>query len=136
MEFSSQQIEFAVAFKQRGLPWEPAVGNYVYDTHRVLPASSPFQDGVYFLLNYECFMQRTGGIERFKEVMTWLPTWCDARRILRSLGVTDEQVQASLFYTQAFERGTELLQLYELIATHLPAQHEASLNDHNRTCNA
>jgi len=85
LQFSRQQIELAITFKQLGLVWEPVVGNYVYDLSDALKPSSPFQDGVYFLLNYDCFMQRVGGLDRFKELMTWLPTWNDAREILQSL---------------------------------------------------
>ena len=119
MKFSSRQIELAVKFKELGLAWEPTVGHYVYDATGAVKPTSPFQDRVYFLLNYDCFMERVGGVERFKTIMTWLPTWSDAREILRSLGVSDKEVQDELVRSQALEDGSELLQLYELIAQHL-----------------
>ena len=64
-------------------------------------------------------MDRVGGVERFKTIMTWLPTWSDAREILRSLGVSNKEVQDELVRSRALEDGSELLKLYELIAQHL-----------------
>lgn len=119
MFFSSTHLELAGRFKQLGLPWEPSVGNYVYDAGGAVKATSPFQHGVYFLLNYDCFMQKVGGVDRFKEIMTWLPTWDDARQILRLLQVPDPSIQRELVDTTAFERGVELQVLYELIALEL-----------------
>ncbi len=125
MKFSSQQIALAIQFKERGLAWEPTVGNYVYDATAAVKPTSPFQEHVYFLLNYDCFMDRVGGVERFKTIMTWLPTWSDAREILRSLVVSDKEVQDELVCSRALEDGSELLQLYELIAQHLSKLHES-----------
>ena len=125
MEFSSRQIELAIQFKEKGLAWEPTVGNYVHDATAAVKPTSPFQEHVYFLLNYDCFMDRVGGAERFKTIMTWLPTWSDAREILRSLGVSDKEVQDELVRSRALEDGSELLQLYELIAQQLSKPHES-----------
>ena len=119
MFFSPKHLELARRFKQLGLPWEPSVGNYVYDATGAVKPTSPFQKRVYFLLNYDCFMQKVGGVDRFKEIMTWLPTWDDARQILRLLQVPDAAIQHELVATEAFERGIELQVLYELIATEL-----------------
>ena len=119
MKFSSQHCALAIQFKEMGLEWEPTVGNYVYDATAAVKPSSPFQEHVYFLLNYDCFMDRVGGVERFKTIMTWLPTWSDAREILRSLGVSNKEVQDELVRSRALEDGSELLKLYELIAQHL-----------------
>lgn len=121
MRFTSRQIELATQFKQMGIDWQPTVGNYVYDATGAVTPTSPFQEHVYFLLNYNCFMKRVGGVERFKTIMTWLPTWSDAREILRSLDVADEEVRDELVRSQAFENGSELLHLYELIARRLAA---------------
>jgi hypothetical protein len=119
MKFTPQQIELAVEMKKMGLPWEPAVGDYVYDEAGHMKTTSPFQDRVYFLLNYDCFMDRVGGVERFKAIMTWLPTWWNAREILQSLRVPDKEVQERLVRSQALEQRSELLQLYVLIAQSL-----------------
>lgn len=115
MRFTDSEIASAIKLKQLGLAWEPAVGHYVCDTGRVVKPSSPFQDGVYFLLNYDCFMERVGGLDRFKTIMTWLPTWSDARLVLRSFGVSDEEVQRRLVAANALIHGTELRELYRLI---------------------
>ena len=125
MEFSSRQIALAIQFKEMGLAWEPTVGNYVYDATAAVKPTSPFQEHVYFLLNYDCFMDRVGGVERFKTIMTRLPTWSDAREILWSLGVSDKELQDELVRSRALEDGSELLQLYELIAQHLSKPHES-----------
>jgi hypothetical protein len=69
-------------------------------------------------------MVRVGGVERFKTIMTWLPTWSDAREILRSLGVSDKEVQGELLNSQALEHSSELLKLYELIAENLSKRSE------------
>ena len=119
MIFTQQQIELAVELKSIGLPWEPAVGNYLYDATGAVKPSSPFQNRVYFLLNYDCFTTRLGGVQRFKELMTWLPTWYDARNILRALGVTDERVQIELLQRKSIKTGSELLTLYEMISAKL-----------------
>ncbi len=119
VHFTQDHIDLAVHFKQLGLPWEPAVGNYVYDAAHEVQPSSPFQDRVYFLLNYDCFMRKVGGVERFKQIMTWLPTWSDAREILKSLEVGNAEVQQELIRTDALRCECELLVLYELIADRL-----------------
>ena len=80
---------------------------------------SPFQDRVYFILNYDYFMDQVGGVDQFKQIMLWLPTWEDARHVLRSLGVSDAEVDAALQRNRAIERQHELLSLYETIAERL-----------------
>ena len=119
MQFSQEEIEMARELRRLGLKWEPCVGHYVYDENRSCPKGSPFQDRVYFILNYDCFMNHLGGVERFKEVMLWLPTWHDAREMLQSLGVSDEKVALRLQGCRALESRKELLILYEMIAESL-----------------
>jgi hypothetical protein len=101
------------------LPWEPRAGHYVFDETGFCSKESPFQDGVYFILNYDYFMNQAGGVERFKEIMLWLPTWHDARNILQSFSVSDQEVAVELRERRAIEDGRELLVLYDLIAEHL-----------------
>ena len=67
-------------------------------------------------------MKAVGGVERFKEIMTWLPTWDDARHILRSLRVSDQQILDYLLEQHAIERGSERLALYEMIAAALRSE--------------
>lgn len=115
MRFSEQQIELAKGFKASGLPWEPSVGNYVYDSTGFLKPSSPFQDHVYFILNYDCFMDWVGGPEQFKELMTWLPTWDDARKILKEQCVPVARVESEIVRRNSLAAEDELTTLYELI---------------------
>jgi hypothetical protein len=122
VQFSPEEIEMARELRRLGLKWEPSVGHYLYDENRCCPKGSPFQDRVYFLLNYECFMSHLGGVERFKEVMLWLPTWHDARELLQSLGVSDEKVALRLQDCRALENRRELSILYEMIAEALRNQ--------------
>ena len=113
MAFTDEQISIATQLKQLGMPWQPRVGNYVYDAHRICPKGSPFQDRVYFLLNFDCFMQHVGGVERFTENMVWLPTWDEARDIVRELGIPNENVAAVA--SEGILRDEELTSLYRLI---------------------
>jgi len=119
MRFDQQQIEAARELQQLGLHWDPRAGHYVFDETGVCQKSSPFQPGVYFILNYEYFMRQVGGVERFKEIMTWLPTWHDAREILASLGVGSGEVAERLRDRHAIEEDCELFVLYEKIAERL-----------------
>ena len=74
---------------------------------------------VYVKSDYSVKVSLEGGIERFKTIMTWLPTWSDARKILSSLGVSAEEVQDELIRSRALEDGSELLMLYRMIAQQL-----------------
>lgn len=116
MIFSQTEIELARQLRRDGLSWKPQAGHYVYDETEFCNQPSPFQERVYFVLNYPYFMKAAGGVERFKEIMTWLPTWDDAREILRSQRVSNEQVLDYLHECRAIESGSERLALYRLIA--------------------
>ena len=105
--------------RRQGLPWEPKAGHYVYDLTGFCKQPSPFQEKVYFILNYNYFMKTVGGVEQFKEIMLWLPTWDDARQLLRRFEVSDQEILAYLNKHEAIERGTERIALYELISSQL-----------------
>ena len=81
----------------------------------VCKQASPFQEKVYFILNYPYFMRAVGGVQRFKEIMLWLPTWDDLRGVLRDFGVSDVDVASFLRERKAIESGQERLALYELV---------------------
>lgn len=119
MQFSDEEIRLAQELRDRGLPWEPKAGHYVYDETGFCKQPSPFQNKVYFVLNYNYFMKAVGGVDRFKEIMIWLPTWDDAREILRNSGISDMQLSQYLHDQHAIERGKERIALYELIASFL-----------------
>ena len=90
MQFRPEEIEMARQLRRLGLPWEPKAGRYVYDETGLCRKTSPFQNGVYFVLNYEYFMRQAGGVERFKVILLWLPTWHDAREILQNFSVSSD----------------------------------------------
>jgi hypothetical protein len=119
MRFTAEEIEMARQLRRLGLPWEPRAGHYVYDETAFCQKGSPFQDRVYFILNYDYFTNQVGGVDRFKQIMLWLPTWQDARELLRSLGVSDGEVAAALQKQHAIQKQRELLSLFEMIAARL-----------------
>ena len=119
MQFLDAEIEAARQLRQLGLAWKPAPGHFVFDETGIVDRPSPFQPGVYFILNYDYFMQLAGGAERFAEIMTWLPAWHDARAILQTLDVPDDVVAETLQREQAIRNRRELLVLYRLIEKQL-----------------
>lgn len=115
MLFSSEEISLATQLRRHGLDWEPSPGHYVYDATGFCKQKSPFQDSVYFILNYPYFVRAVGGVQRFKEIMIWLPTWEDARNILASLQVSDDKIALHLNHSGSIERQTERITLLRLI---------------------
>ncbi|MEM9354695.1 MAG: hypothetical protein AAGB04_00650 [Pseudomonadota bacterium] len=122
MQFSEAEIQSARRLREAGLAWEPRAGHYVYDETGFCKQISPFQEKVYFILNYDYFMKAVGGVERFKQIMLWLPTWDDARRQLQLLGVPDARVADRLEHTQAIQQGNERFVLYQLIKSAIAEQ--------------
>lgn len=126
MQYTEEELGLARQLRSDGLEWVPQAGNYVYDETEFCKQTSPFQDRVYFILNYPYFMKAVGGVDRFKEMMTWLPTWEEAREILRALGVPDQEVFDNLAKKRAIENGSERLTLYRMIASSLSKHTAAS----------
>ncbi len=122
MKFSDQEIAIAKQLRAHGLEWGPAVGHYVWDESGACAQPSPFQDRIYYILNYDYFMRLIGGVDRFKDVMVWLPTWYDCRVILRSLGVSDVEVAKYLSEADSIAQGREQESLLLMILS--------VLNDH------
>ena len=115
MRFSEKEIEAARRLRSSGLNWEPRAGHFVFDEQGFCKQKSPFQDRVYFILNYPYFMRTVGGVHRFKEIMLWLPTWEDLREILRDFGITDVNIACFLTEKRAIELGQERKALYEMV---------------------
>ena len=126
MRFSDRELELAQALRDVSLAWEPQAGHYVYDLTGFCPQKSPFQPGVYFILNYPYFMDRVGGVQRFKQIMLWLPTYEDARGVLRDLGISDAEVADELHRRRAVQQGVERTVLYEMILQELQVRRLAS----------
>lgn len=119
MRFSQQEIDAARRLRDLGLRWFPAPGHFVFDEARAVEQPSPFQERVYFILELKHFLRRTGGVDRLRSALFWLPTWYDARELLQSQGVTDAEVADALQHAGAIESRSELLALYGLIAVGL-----------------
>ncbi|MFK7738486.1 MAG: hypothetical protein AB8B50_20845 [Pirellulaceae bacterium] len=115
VNFDPEELELAQAFKAYGLEWTPSVGHYVLDQSRLIECDSPFQDRVFFILDLKHFLRRSETIECLKDRVCWLPTWEQARELLRSEGVPAHVITEKLTSSQALEHGTERLELYRLI---------------------
>lgn len=122
MQFSNEEIQLARQLREAGMAWEPQAGHYVYDETGYCKQTSPFQEKVYFILNYDYFMKAVGGVEQFKQIMLWLPTWDDARRQLELLGVPDARVADRLEHSLAIQQGNERFILYQLIESVMAEQ--------------
>lgn len=119
MKFTSTEIELARRLKQLGLAWTPAVGHYVWDEAGLIDCPSPFHDHVYFILDLKHFLRRSGTIERLQRDLCWLPTWEQARDLLRDAGFSDAEFSHRLAGSGALENGSERVFLYELLAGQL-----------------
>ena len=115
VRFTEEQIHLSKRLKALNVPWVPQAGHFVLDPTGFCPRPSPFQERVYFILNYDYFMKKVGGVDRFKEIMVWLPTWFDARELLRRFDVPDSDVADHLAESRCIERGHELTALLELL---------------------
>jgi hypothetical protein len=120
MKFTPQMIELAIRFKAGGVPWQPAPGDYVLDRQAIVQRESPFQPGVYFILNLPHFAKLAGGPEDLQEKLVWLPTWDQARAVLRDAGLSDAAQQVTLVQREAIATNRELITLYELICERFP----------------
>ena len=115
MKFSENEIEMAQKLHELGLPWQPKSGDYVYDIKGIIEKASPFQEGVYFILDIKHFIRRAESIEGIKESMCRLPLWEDCREILKDLGVGWEEISVILEEKSAFDKGIERRVLYDII---------------------
>ena len=107
--FSPAEIDLATRLDRLGLPWTPRVGLYVWDAQCRIRPSSPFQPGVYFFWEVDCFVDYFGSTEALCRSVIWLPTWEQCRQCLAQLGVTSQQVARRLYQQRDFAR----LPLYE-----------------------
>lgn len=115
MQFLEEEIELAQLLKAYGLQWTPACGHYVLDQSHLIDRGSPFQDRIFFILDLNHFLRLAGSEERLIEDLCWLPTWEQARQILRTDQIDSNLILDRLQSTHAFENGTERLELYRLI---------------------
>ena len=119
MKFSEKEIEIAIKLHELELSWHPQVGNYVYDIKGIIEKPSPFQEGVYFILDIKHFVRRAESVEGIKDAMCWLPTWEDCRGILKKLDVSWEMISARLEEKSALANDIERNVLYEIVLEEL-----------------
>ena len=115
MKFSEREIEIAQKLHALNFQWNPQAGNYVFDIKGIIDKNSPFQTGVYFILDIKHFLRVAGSLEGIKDSMCWLPLWEDCRKILTSLRIPWDQVENRLLENSAFQKDSERLALYEMI---------------------
>lgn len=127
MKFTKEEIVTAQRIKEKGLYWEPTVGHFVWDQADLIKCESPFHDMVFYILDLKHFLRRSKTVERLQQDLCWLPTWYDARQILRQRGVTDAEVQQRLSAENAIERGSERLCLYQMIERSLGSNESDSV---------
>jgi hypothetical protein len=119
MKFSEREIEIAKKLHELDIQWQPKACQYVFDIKGIIEKSSPFQTGVYFILDIKHFLRRAGSVEDIKAAMCWLPLWEDCRDILKSLDIPWNRVENRLKEISAFENDRERLVLYEIILEEL-----------------
>ncbi|MEM6691973.1 MAG: hypothetical protein AAF664_21270 [Planctomycetota bacterium] len=115
VRFDADEVRLARELKRAGMPWQPAPGQFVIDEKNLIQRGSPFQSGVYFILNFERFVTIAGGMSELLESMTWLPTFEQCREILRGLGIDNQMQVDQLSDQRSFESGRERVDLYRLI---------------------
>lgn len=120
--FSEEEIDVAKRLHAAGLPWEPAAGHYVWDLEGSVQRSSPFQNGVYFVINYAYFMTLLEGVEAFKSKMVWLPTWEQIRHVASDLGISGDEVVEILQTSEAIRLGTERIEIYRAVLHRLEGE--------------
>ncbi|MBX7246980.1 MAG: hypothetical protein K1X53_15895 [Candidatus Sumerlaeaceae bacterium] len=119
MQFDNKTIAMARKLRDLGLAWDPAPGQYVFDDRGILHHPSPFQEGVYFILDLEHFLKSTGTMQNFRASMFWLPTWNESIEILERLGVTRQDISRNMTEQNAISNRSELMVLYHMIAAEL-----------------
>lgn len=99
--------------------WQPAVGHYVLDVRSLVTKPSPFQERVYFVLNYDYFIDLVGGLETFKRSMVWLPTWEQCRCLVRDLDLPSVVLLEDPDFRSSFSAFQERECLYLFLLKHL-----------------
>ncbi len=127
MKFTRQQIDWALELKRLEIPWNPGVGHYADDIHQEIDPGSPFQEAVYFFLNYPCFVEYFGSETTLVDRMAWLPTLEQALSMAEQYHVPSSLVEQAL--VAGIRRNDELTELYQLLARVLRSERDNPKND-------
>jgi hypothetical protein len=116
--FGDRLCNKARELKKAGLAWEPHVGCFVWDPEQTIPAPSPFGGRIYFILNLNRFLQFYSDLEELKRKLVWLPTWHQARLLLKRLitgspGEKDRTTLQSTDTVQSIDTEKQFLGLYD-----------------------
>jgi hypothetical protein len=122
LPFDPRHTALARQLKERGLPWTPHVGCFVWDPDERIAVTSPFPERIYFILSLPRFLRGFGSLEAMTEQLVWLPTWHQARLLCRQLGIADREVTAIWAAEPPPATGEELLAIYRLLDGALPGQ--------------
>ena len=116
-----RHCQAAAQLKERGLPWTPHVGCFVWDPDEIMEVTSPFPNRIYFILNLGHFLRIFGSLEKISRKLVWLPTYHQACLLCDQVGVDQEEVSALLASADNIRAGEELLVLYKMILSKLEA---------------
>ena len=119
--FDLRHCQAAAQLKERGLPWTPHVGCFVWDPDEIMEVTSPFPSRIYFILNLGHFLRIFGSLEKISRKLVWLPTYHQACLLCDQVGVDQEEVSALLASADNIRAGEELLVLYKMILSKLEA---------------
>ncbi|MDH3558034.1 MAG: hypothetical protein OEU80_02955 [Deltaproteobacteria bacterium] len=117
--FDLRHCQAAAQLKERGLPWTPHVGCFVWDPDEIMEVTSPFPGRIYFILNLGHFLRIFGSLEEISRKLVWLPTYHQTRLLCDQVGVDQEEVLAVLASADNIRTGNELLVLYKMILSRL-----------------
>ena len=120
--FDLRHCQSAAQLKERGLPWSPHVGCFVWDPYERIEVTSPFPGRIYFILNLGHFLRIFGSLEEISAQLIWLPTYHQARLLCVQVGVVEEELSAVLASAENIRAGDELLALYRMILNRLEAR--------------
>ncbi len=96
MCFQSEEIHLARELRDLGLSWEPCAGQYIWDEAGVIDDPSPIQENVHVIHDVRGILRQAGSMNQLKKAMCWLPTWREARQLLRSMGLSDLKVPSGV----------------------------------------
>ena len=117
--FDLRHCQAAAQLKERGLPWTPHVGCFVWDPDEIMEVTSPFPNRIYFILNLGHFLRIFGSLEKISRKLVWLPTYHQTGLRCDQVGVDQEEVLAVLASADNIRTGNELLVLYKMILSRL-----------------
>jgi hypothetical protein len=114
--FDDEICALAQQLKENGLPWQPHVGCFVWDSENLIRSDSPFPNRIYFILSLPRFIDLFGSREAIQEKLIWLPTWHQARLLCQQYSLDPGETKRR---TRPAE---ELQSLYRLLLDGLISQ--------------